>query len=352
MILTPSKHKDFFCVGNTELAETQQMLRSANHKLSMSLDVANIVPWKWDLEKGTMLCDVNRPVELSHDDSMMNEDQLSVPDYQYFAKICKEDRERVKKAYKELTEGNVSKIKEEYRVIVRKNGVARYEWVEAQATVDKRDEKGNPITLIGSSLVITGRKKMEEDLITAKEKAEESNRLKSAFLANMSHEIRTPLNAIVGFSSILADAEEPEEKEEYINIIENNNTLLLQLVGDILDLSKIESGTLEFVYSDIDLNALFQELEESARLRQKNDAVVIRYLPEMPEPNYTAAVFLLSADEKLWDRVCKNMLDTGIYFDRIRLGGVTLEQYILFHAAKDVYNGTKHIRLSELTTGT
>lgn len=57
----------------------------------MSLDVANIVPWKWDLEKGTMLCDVNRPVELSHDDSMMNEEQLSVPDYQYFAKICKED---------------------------------------------------------------------------------------------------------------------------------------------------------------------------------------------------------------------------------------------------------------------
>ena len=97
-----------------------------------------------------MLCD-EPSVELSHDDSMMNEDQLSVPDYQYFAKICKEDRERVKKAYKELTEGNVSKIKEEYRVIVRKNGVARYEWVEAQATVDKRDEKGNPITLIGSS---------------------------------------------------------------------------------------------------------------------------------------------------------------------------------------------------------
>ena len=179
--------------------------------------------------------------------------------------------------------GNVSKIREEYRVIVRKNGISRYEWVEAQATVDKRDEKGNPITLVGSSLVITGRKKMEEDLITAKEKAEESNRLKSAFLANMSHEIRTPLNAIVGFSSILADAEEPEEKEEYINIIENNNTLLLQLVGDILELSKIESGTLEFVFSDLDLNALFKEIEESAQLRQKNEAVPIRYIPEMPD---------------------------------------------------------------------
>lgn len=66
-------------------------------------------------------------------------------------------------------------------------------------------------------------------------------------------------------------------------------------------------------------------------------------------PNYAAAVFLLSADEELWETVRKNVLDTGIYFDRIRLGGVTLEQYILFHAAKDVYNGTKHIRLSELT---
>lgn len=74
-----------------------------------------------------------------------------------------------------------------------------------------------------------------------KEHAEESNRLKSAFLANMSHEIRTPLNAIVGFSNILASAEAEEEKQEYISIIENNNTLLLQLIGDILDLSKIES---------------------------------------------------------------------------------------------------------------
>lgn len=66
-------------------------------------------------------------------------------------------------------------------------------------------------------------------------------------------------------------------------------------------------------------------------------------------PNYAAAVFLLSADEELWDKVHRQVLDTGIYFDRIRLGGVTLNQYILFHAAKDVYNGTKHIRLSELT---
>ena len=310
VILTPSKHKGFidvFCVDNTELAETQQMLRSANHKLSMSLDVANIVPWKWDLEKGTMLCDVNRPVELSHDDSMMNEDQLSVPDYQYFAKICKEDRERVKKAYKELTEGNVSKIKEEYRVIVRKNGVARYEWVEAQATVDKRDEKGNPITLIGSSLVITGRKKMEEDLITAKEKAEESNRLKSAFLANMSHEIRTPLNAIVGFSSILAEDVSEEERIEYLSIISKNNDILLQLINDILDLSKIEAGTLEYVYANIDVNKMLSEIEQAARMRQPNANVAICAVMPMPD-------LLLYTDQRRITQVLNNFISNAMKF--------------------------------------
>ena len=106
-----------------------------------------------------------------------------------------------------------------------------YEWVEAQATVDQWDKNGKPLSLVGSSVVITTRKQMELALRDAKEYAEESNRLKSAFLANMSHEIRTPLNAIVGFSNILASTEAEEEKREYINIIENNNTLLLQLIS-------------------------------------------------------------------------------------------------------------------------
>ena len=94
------------------------------------------------------------------------------------------------------------------------------------------------------------------ELTTARDRAEESNRLKSAFLANMSHEIRTPLNAIVGFSGILASTDEEEEKQEYVSIIENNNTLLLQLISDILDLSKIEAGTLEFVQTTVDCQSV------------------------------------------------------------------------------------------------
>lgn len=87
-------------------------------------------------------------------------------------------------------------------------------------------------------------------------KAQESDRLKSAFLANMSHEIRTPLNAIVGFSSLLTATENETERKEFISIIETNNQLLLQLVSDILDLSKIEANTLEFNYQNVDLNQL------------------------------------------------------------------------------------------------
>ena len=92
----------------------------------------------------------------------------------------------------------------------------------------------------------------------AKEKAEESNRLKSAFLANMSHEIRTPLNAIVGFSEMVCQTEEEEEKQEFVKIISSNNILLLQLIDDILDLSKIEAGTMEFTFAQTDINELME----------------------------------------------------------------------------------------------
>ena len=131
--------------------------------------------------------------------------------------------------------------------------------------------KGKERWIVSSALDIT-------ELLAAKEKAEEANRLKSAFLANMSHEIRTPLNAIFGFSSILSDAIQDEDTKEYIHIIEENTQLLLQLINDILDLSRIEAGILEFTEGDMDVNKTLDEMQTMAKLKLPSE-VSIRLLP-------------------------------------------------------------------------
>ena len=125
---------------------------------------------------------------------------------------------------------------------------------------------------------ITNLQNIEQELIKARIKAEQSDRLKSAFLANMSHEIRTPLNAIVGFSQLLPAAETAEEKKLYSGIINQNSDILLQLINDILDLSRIEAGILEFTEGDMDVNKTLDEMQTMAKLKLPSE-VSIRLLP-------------------------------------------------------------------------
>ncbi|MEG0647792.1 MAG: ATP-binding protein, partial [Bacteroides sp.] len=150
------------------------------------------------------------------------------------------------------------------------------------------------------------RKKMSQE-IHEREKAEESNRLKSAFLANMSHEIRTPLNAIVGFSTLMADENGSRERHEFAKIIDNNNKLLLQLINDILDLSKIEAGTLEFTYSDVDLNYLLSEIEKSTRLRSMNTEVQIQFTTSLP-------TCIIHTERNRLTQVITNLLTNALKF--------------------------------------
>ena len=317
IVMALSSKKDYvdvFGVDSTDLYNTQQKLNATNQKLIMALEVADIIPWKWDLKQKMILCDINRPIELSTEEQDVTEEQLSVPDAQYFAKIFKEDRPRIEKAYHDLITGAIKKVKEEYRVVTRTAKGLQTDWVEAQATVATRDENGCPLTLVGSSLVITARKALEQELVSAKDRAEESNRLKSAFLANMSHEIRTPLNAIVGFSGLLPTVEDPEEKEEYITIIENNNKLLLQLVGDILDLSKIESGTLEFAYLPKHLGEILHGIKCSLQARTEEKGLTFSLMNPMPD-------CCIETDGNRLNQVITNLLTNAIKFtDK---GGIT-----------------------------
>lgn len=124
---------------------------------------------------------------------------------------------------------------------------------------------------------VTKERITEQELRAAKEAAETSDRLKSQFLSNMSHEIRTPLNAILGFSSLLAEVEDPDEKREFLSIVDANSELLLQLINDILDISKIEADMLEFFYGDVNVNELLCNLEATSRRKQQRSEVSVEF---------------------------------------------------------------------------
>lgn len=157
-----------------------------------------------------------------------------------------------------------------------------YTWTRVNVLVRDYRPREGMIEMICINYDITELKETEAKLIKAKDKAEESDRLKSAFLANMSHEIRTPLNAIVGFSNLLAYAQEESERAQYIGIVEENNELLLQLISDILDLSKIEAGTFEFVYDRVDVRQLCEDVVTSLRVKVPA-GVDLCIVPNLPE---------------------------------------------------------------------
>lgn len=154
---------------------------------------------------------------------------------------------------------------------------------------------------------ITTRKQVELELIQAKEKAEESDRLKSAFLANMSHEIRTPLNAIVGFSSILAETEDAEERRLYLPIVQENNELLLNLISDILDISKIEAGTIEFTKAPVDIYQLCRELITTFSHKATNGAVELRFDENSPQ-------IVINGDKNRITQVLSNFMTNALKF--------------------------------------
>lgn len=204
--------------------------------------------------------------------------------------------------------GEVEPLQKEVKVLRPNNTDA---WIKI-FLIQKDYQPQNNINEIYSLVVdITHRKEVETNLALEKERAEESNKSKSTFLANMSHEIRTPLNAIMGFSELLANASSEEEKKQFLGILKMNNEMLLQLINDILDLSKIEAGTLEFKYSDIDLNVLMGDLEQQFRLRLPIDSQVkMIFEPALPK-------HIVYSDRSRLGQVLSNFLSNAIKFTEV-----------------------------------
>ena len=175
-----------------------------------------------------------------------------------------DDRRMMLRFFDQVLIREASHLRRDVRIL-REDGT--YTWTRVNVMVrDFRPEDGI-IDMVCVNYDITELKETERKLIAARDKAEELDRLKSAFLANMSHEIRTPLNAIVGFPSLLTETEDMKDRKQYMAIVQENTELLLQLISDILDLSKMESGAFEFVKSDTDVNLLCSEIIRSLRMK-------------------------------------------------------------------------------------
>jgi signal transduction histidine kinase len=177
------------------------------------------------------------------------------------------DVEHLDKALSNLCEGRTEDYHVEYRIHIPHTD--KYYWEESYATIAERDMDGKPTSIVGTTQIIDDRKNMEAELIAARNRAEESDRLKSAFLANMSHEIRTPLNAIVGFTSVLPDITDPEERQGLLELLHENTQKLLVIINDVVNISKIDSGQAELTLSQFDLNKTLTELANKQRKELK-----------------------------------------------------------------------------------
>ena len=171
---------------------------------------------------------------------------------------------------------------------------AAFAWIDGQ------------IAHVITSVDINHQKTIEEELRVAKEKAENLDRLKSAFLANMSHEIRTPLNAIVGFASLLVESDDKKERQDYVDIMQENTELLLQLISDILDLSKIEAGTLDFTMDHLDIKSFCEDIMRNYDIKEDKPVTVL-LAPDLPE-------YYIYTDKKRLMQVITNFINNALKF--------------------------------------
>ncbi|MEG0499659.1 MAG: ATP-binding protein, partial [Rikenellaceae bacterium] len=269
----------------------------------------------------------------------MVRDRFEVSD-QWCANLCKTKQEisTFAQTYSNIYADDLALIASNFRAIrdgqidnfcseVRVHDGEKDKWLKYHYKISRRNHNAsNEMELVGLNIDITSQKNTENSLIEAKTKAEESDRLKSAFLANMSHEIRTPLNAIVGFSDILVDTSDQEEKMQYVSIIKQNNELLLQLISDILDISKIESGIISITPGKFDVNVMCEEIVRSNSI--KAPAGVELIFDRHKEP------CIICSDKNKLIHILTNLIGNGMKFTKkgtIRLGYLIDESSVSFY---------------------
>lgn len=251
-----------------ELAELAK-IRQGNVEYEFILKAMKLSTWQMDPRR--RMITFNNDFRGGQDDHIIPPDSSidSLVDY-----LASSDAQRVRTAMDDLCEGRTSYYHQQYRVKSANVKGLTY-WEESYATIADRDVDGNPIKIVGTTMRIDDRKELEAALIAARNKAEESERLKTAFLANMGHEIRTPLNAIVGFADLLPVVENEDARNQLIREIQNNNQKLLRIIDGLVSMSKIEAEARNLVKSQTNLVSVLQELAQNYAQVVDNQTVVL-----------------------------------------------------------------------------
>ena len=251
-----------------DLAELSK-IRQGNVEYEFILKAMKLSTWQMDPRR--------RLISFTNDFRSEQSEHVVTPDTSLddlVNYLAASDAQRVWAAMDDLCKGRSSYYHQQYRVKSATVKGLMY-WEESYATIADRDEEGNPIKIVGTTMNIDDRKEMEAALIAARNKAEESDRLKTAFLANMGHEIRTPLNAIVGFADLLPVVESEEDRNQLIREIQNNNQKLLRIIDGLVSMSKIEAEAKNLVKSQTNLVEVLNEIAQTYMQMVDSQTVVL-----------------------------------------------------------------------------
>ncbi|WP_321480888.1 PAS domain-containing sensor histidine kinase [uncultured Bacteroides sp.] len=267
----------------------------------LAVEDNSIYPWQYDVDKDVFLFPLGFLLRFGFDESkkyIMREQigKMIHPDF----------TQKVKNDFRSVVDGEKASVRLNFRAYDI-NG--ELEWWECRMSIFPGLNSNDPYSILGVCQNIQRYKKTETELILARDKALESDKLKTAFLANISHEIRTPLNLIVGFSDLLKDIHSFEEEDvtSFVATINNNCELLLNLINDILDMSLIESGTMQFRLSGTNLSLLIDDLYLSQRLNISKRVAFIKIVPE-------GASMIIQTDVYRLKQLLSNLLHNAIKF--------------------------------------
>ena len=290
----------YIVFDDTESYHKTEEIQYSLAKLKAAVDTGESIIWEYDVATDKLSADfsLNDQIEESSFLTYLKEDRFSsVRDF--IETLHPDDRHRVyNKQFKRLVDGEIGKYISVYRRVFD----GKVYWLNSNVRAYKYSVDGKPSKIVSYTSNITEQREKELELM----KVKEADKLKSAFLANMSHEIRTPLNAIVGFSDLVAETDDPEERQTYLDIIHTNNDLLLNLIGDILDFSKIEEGMLKYNIDEANIKELCMEVYLSGSLKIKPG---VKLLFDKNSPTVT-----LRTDPQRILQVIANFVNNAIKF--------------------------------------